>query len=69
MDTTPRVGVTNSAGDVGPDGDLVGQLCKRIGTAIELGRCERPGFDERLAAAGADTEEREAIRRMIAAAP
>lgn len=58
--------VTNSAGDVDTNGELVGltdDLLARIGTAAEPGRyLERPGLDERLAAAGADVG---AVRRML----
>ncbi len=56
--------VTSSAGDVDLNGELVGRL-RENGTAFAvLPWHERPGFHERMEAAGQDPE---AMRRMVAA--
>jgi len=61
--------VTSSTGDVDRDGELVGALTDRLhvnGTMLNPGRwSERPGFHDRIAAAGQDPA---VIRRMLGAA-
>jgi hypothetical protein len=58
--------VTATTGDVNGDGDIVGALSGRLhvnGTMLDPGRWrERPGFHERIEAAG---HEPDAIRRLI----
>ena len=54
--------VTNSAGDVDTNGDLVDELCKRVGTCPERRYSERPGLDEPIRRAGADVD---AVRRLL----
>jgi hypothetical protein len=57
--TTQRAAPSSSTGDVDRDGEVVGELaidlCDRIGTAVDFGPyIEKPGLDDRIAAAGAD---------------
>lgn len=59
----PPGGVTSQAGDVDRNGELVGSLVRRIGTAIDPGKyVERPGLDDRIREAGADPA---CVRRML----
>lgn len=64
MEAIERAGrVTSSTGEVDRDGEIVGELVERIGTARDVGRyCERPGLDERLIGAGVDPAP---LRRML----
>jgi hypothetical protein len=61
--TAPPARVTSSHGDVDPNGDISGELVRRIGTAVDPGPyLERPGLDERIAGAGADVGQ---VRRLL----
>lgn len=70
MDANRSAGrVTNSAGDVDRNGDVVdelGAVVRRLANAgpLECRFLERPGFDERIAQAGGDPE---TLRRMLGA--
>lgn len=61
--TKSPVGIVAQSGDIDLDGELVGSLVERIGTALDPGRyLERPGLDERIGFAGADVA---GVRRML----
>lgn len=55
--------VAAQSGDVDRQGELVGSLVERIGTARDPGRyIEKPGLDERIAGAGANVA---GVRRLL----
>lgn len=60
----PSGRVTSSAGDCDLNGDLVGRIRENGTTWATMPWNERPGFHDRMEAAGQDPE---AMRRMIAA--